>query len=124
MKPTDRTLPLVLAGVLFLVLAFGCSTTPPDRIAFNTIDDAVTSVQTAAAAYRRHCGLKPGDPGPGTCDLAEYTVAFNAYAKFQQTANSAVDVAARTPGETPLQIISSAATAVLNLYAGMKGGAK
>ena len=103
----------IAGAVLFLVVA--CTS----RQAYRTIDDATLTVQAAVTAYKRHCNVGPGEDGPGTCNVLEYTRAEATYAQFQQTALNAVDLAEKT-GQTPLQVVTSAAASALELVEAWK----
>ncbi len=106
----------LLCGLLAAAVS-SCSA-PPARVAYNSLDDATTAVQSAVRAYKAHCGVPTGVAGPGTCPAAEYAQAEKVYAQFQATAISAADIAART-GQTPLQVISSAAAEAITLLSSL-----
>jgi hypothetical protein len=110
----------LLAVALTLVFALACSQAPPDRVAFNSIDGATEGVQSAVKAYKAHCGVSTGQPGPGSCPAAEYAQAQAIYSRFQTTAQNAVDIAAKT-GQTPLMVITSAAAEAVALLANLRG---
>lgn len=102
---------LSLAVVLLLTACAGT----PQRKAFTTIDDATRTVQAAASAYKRHCGVPKGADGPGTCDATEYLKSEAVYAQFQKTNDGAIEIAQRT-GQTPLQVVTAAAAIALATY--------
>lgn len=106
---------IALAITLHIAVVYGCNR-PPAKVAYDSLDGAVTTVQNAVRAYKEHCGVPPGQDGPGACKAAEYARAEDAYARFQSTAGHAVEIAAVT-GETPLVVVSTATAEVLKLLA-------
>jgi len=109
----------VLAVALVLPIVSCSSTAPPDRVAYTTIDDAVTGVQAAVRGYKLHCGVPQGAQGPGTCTSVEYEKAIKAYKAFQDVADSAVDLASKG-GPTPLDIVAKAAQAAISVLRDLK----
>ena len=111
------------AAVLFLVLAVvACASTPPDRILFNSIDDAVAGVQAAVSAFKtgKAHGLIADADGSKEAKVRA------AYSKFQTVAAAAVDlsVAATTPGQVSaaLAVAQAAADDALSVINAFKGG--
>lgn len=84
-----------LAAVLVIAIAVGCAS-PPDRVAFNSIDGGVTAAQTAVAVFKALYaeGIKSPDPVVVQKWKDNDAKARDAYAKFQKAALVATDVAA------------------------------
>lgn len=102
-------------GLLVLAIFISACSGNTARNAYSTIDGATNAVQAAVHAYKVHCGVPAGQDGPGTCDATEYTKAEATYMNFQTIANDAANIAQRT-GQTPLQVVSSAAAAAINFF--------
>lgn len=113
--------PALIAATVIAMLAGCASNATSQRKAFTSIDNATNAVQAAVRAYKRKCGVGPGEDGPGTCSPFEYAKAEKAYAEFQKTALGAVDIAQRT-GQTTAQVVSDAALLALGIYDDIKRG--
>lgn len=88
-----RVVSVLAVAVVICTAYVGCASSP-DRVAFNTISGARETVQAAVVAYKTHCGVKAHEPGPGSCPVAEYEKARDAYEKFQTAHALAVHGAA------------------------------
>lgn len=103
MHPARRA---VLLPVVFLLAIYAaCASTPADRIAYNSIDGAVTGVQTGMRAFNDLY-----QQGKATETDRERVLV--AYKQFQSVARLATDLAANvTPAQRPsvIQIVSDAA---------------
>ena len=111
---TRTTLPVV---AVVSILALGCATTPPDRIAYTTIDQAVNAVQTAMRAFNDLYQQ-------GKLTDADRLRALDAYAKFQAVAKSAVVIAQSATGPNPdvSRVITDAALEALKVLQAFTGG--
>lgn len=97
-----------VALISFSLLA--CASTPPDRIAYNSIDGATTAVQTAVGVFKQ---MKAAGQIQDVDGSKEAQVR-DAYAKFQKTALLAVDLSQDiTQGQNALKIVSDAAVSAL-----------
>lgn len=94
-------------AALSLSIIFGCSSA-------TLIDDAITTVQSATRAYKRHCGVGVGQKGPGTCDAVEYQTVQDAYVSFQKTVDAAIDLAEKQ-GVTTSDIILKARDVAISI---------
>lgn len=114
---------VALVAALVIATVAGCASgSTPQRKAFTSIDNATNAVQAAVRAYKRHCGVAPGEDGPGSCSPFEYAKAEKAYADFQKRALGAAGEAQRT-GATESSIVSQAALLALDIYDSLKRGA-
>ena len=103
---SKRTIPLLV--VVLLISA--CASTPPDRIAYNSIDAAVSSVQLGMRAFN---GLYQ----EGKATEEQRTQVLEAYKKFQAVALSCVKISqtATATNVDPLILITQAAEEILTL---------
>lgn len=101
-----------LAAVLVLTMLVGCASSP-DRVAFNSIDGAISAAQAGVAAFKTlyNEGVKSPDPVVVQRWKDNDVKARAAYAKFQKAALVATDVAAGLGQK------DSALTIVSNAYA-------
>lgn len=83
-------LPLVVVAVLLAA----CASTPPDRIAYTTLDDAVTGVQTGMLAFNSYYQA-------GMATEEQRTKVLDAYRKFQAVARAAVRIAPQATAPDP-----------------------
>lgn len=108
--------------LLLVIYVAACASTPPDRIAYNSIDACVTGVQAAVSAFKAG---KANGTIADTNGSKEATVR-NVYAKFQVAAGAAVDIsdAATTPNQKnqALAIAQAAANATVSIIATFTGG--
>jgi outer membrane protein TolC len=101
----------LLALALFLVTAWGCASSTPARIAYNTIDGAVDAAQGAMKAFneRYQVGLQTEE---------DRTRALAYYAEFQATARLATQLAKDiSQKESAITVASNAATKLIQLLA-------
>ena len=112
--------PVLVAALVLMVVA--CASTPPDRIAYNSIDGCVTGVQAAVSAFK--AGKAAGtiaDP-----DGSKEAKVKDVYAKFQVAVGAAIDIAAAatTPDQKnqALAIAQAAATSALSIVNAFMGG--
>jgi hypothetical protein len=96
---------------LVVLLAVACASTPPDRVAYNTIRGAVVSVQAGMSGFNVIYQS-------GKATEADRERVLAAYAKFQKTAALAIDIAASLPpGQEPnvVALVNVAAQDVFDL---------
>jgi hypothetical protein len=123
-----RLIPGARTGVLFLVavLAFtsACAGTSPDRVAYNSIDGAVSAVQTSLAAFNDlyQVGVKTD---PVTWNDRR-TKAKDAYEKFQATALAAAKLSQQVLDPqhrtSIVEMVSTAAAEALRIIQAFNGG--
>jgi len=105
----------VLVVLVILNAAAGCKSTA-DRIAYNTLDGAVSAVQAGMTGFNAYY-----QAGKATEEQRLQVLA--AYKKFQASVNVAIDVAKlSTTGQIDMRAVSEAAGDLLALIATLKGG--
>jgi len=99
------------AVVLLLAAAVlsSCASTPPDRIAYNTLDDATTGVITAMRTFNEFYQR-------GKATEEQRTKVLDWYAKWQAAARLAVKIAPQATAPDPNLV-----TIALNNAAGLVG---
>lgn len=100
-----------IVAPLVLVLALvACASAPPDRIVYNTLDGAVTGVQTAMRAFNDLYQA-------GKASEADRQKVLDGYAKFQQVALTAAKIApeATAPNANATQVALDAASQLVTL---------
>jgi len=123
------TSPGARAGVLFLVavlavLTGACAGTSPDRVAYQTIDGAVSAVQTSLSAFNDlyQVGVKTD---PVTWNDRR-TKAKDAYEKFQATALAAAKLSQQVLDPqhraSIVEMVSTAAAEALRIIQAFNGG--
>lgn len=104
-----------LAVLVLLTFLVACASTPPDRIAYTSINAAVDGVQTALKAWNE-AYYQPGvkvDPAKWNASRDKVQ---EAYVKFQASANLAVTLAKDiTQADNALKIVNDAANQVVAL---------
>lgn len=104
---------IAVAAVILVTLA--CASTPPDRVAYTSINAAVDAVQTALKVWNDTYYAPGVKVDPVTWNARRDQVNA-AYVKFQATAQLAVTLAQDvTQKDNALKIISDAAGQILAL---------
>lgn len=116
------------AGVLFVlvlaVLTSACAGTSPDRVAYNSIDGAVSAVQTSLTAFNEayQVGVRT-DPATWNEHRAK---AKDAYEKFQATALAAANLSQKVLDPqhraSIVEMVSTAAAEALRIIQAFNGG--
>lgn len=103
---------LALVTILFAV---ACASTPPDRIAYTSINAAVDAVQTALKVWNEQFYSPGVKLDPATWNAKRDQVQA-AYTKFQASANLAVTLAQDvTQKDNALKVVNDAAAPVIAL---------
>lgn len=105
---------LLLAAVVFFV---GCASTPPDRIAYNTLDDATAGVLTGMKTFNEFYQA-------GKATEEQRTKVLGWYAKWQAAARLAVKIApqATAPDPNLVAIALNSAAELVGLIRQFTGG--
>lgn len=98
-----------VALVAVLAILSGCGSMPPDRIAYNSIDAAVTGVQQGMKAFNEV--YQKG----GATD-ADRDKVLAAYAKFQVVAKAAVDLTRNLPPGQDANVTALVTVAAQDLF--------
>jgi len=116
--------PWVGAILVLALLSAACAGTSPDRIAYNTIDAAVTAVDTALTAFNDF--YKEGVKTDRATWDARREKAKDAYLKFQVSARSATKLAQEATDPThqtsAVKLASDAAVEALSIIQAFTGG--
>lgn len=108
------TAPLSFLLVVAVLLSAACASTPPDRIAYTSIDSAVTAVQLGMRGFNDLYQA-------GKFTKEDRAKVLDAYVKFQSVATAAATLAEKATNETEkataLDLISTAAAEVLRVVA-------
>jgi len=104
-------------GLVLVVLIAGCASTPPDRIAYNTVTAAVDAVQTAMKGFNDLYQA-------GKFNDADRAKVIAAYEKFRLVAKGVEGLAetATKDGISVLSIVSAAALEAISVINALKAG--
>lgn len=121
--PPVRRPAAILLVVLVAVGVAACGSSPPDRVAFTTVESAVDVVQAAVRTFNHYYDTQTPAPGLGrVLTAADRAKAQAAYEKFQVTARQALPlILDAAQGTNAIQIVSDAAVAALKILEGFTG---
>ena len=108
--------PRIVAVVAILLIVSACSSAPPDRIVYNSLDGAVEGVQTAMRAFNDVYQA-------GKATEAQRGQVLAAYAKFQVAAAAAAKIApgATAPNADLLKVALDSAADIVTMIRGLTG---